>query len=306
MPLAMNKEVFITCAVTGSGSTQDRSPHVPRSPKEIAESAIAAAKAGAAVVHCHVRDPESGTPSRRLDLYREVTERIREAEVDVVLNLTAGMGGDLTLGPAEAPLPPVAGTDMVGAAERVAHVAQCLPEICTLDCGTMNFAEADYVMVNTPGMLRAMGRMMEDLGVKPEIEAFDTGHLWFAKELVREGVLKAPALVQLCMGVPWGAPNDLNTLMAMVNNVPPDWTWSAFSLGRDQMPYVAAAVLAGGNVRVGLEDNLWLGKGQLATNAQLVERAVTLIEGMGARVIGPAEVRAKLGLVKRAPAGAMA
>lgn len=306
MPLAMNKEVFITCAVTGSGSTQDRSPHVPRSPKEIAESAIAAAKAGAAVVHCHVRDPESGTPSRRLDLYREVTERIREAEVDVVLNLTAGMGGDLTLGPAEAPLPPVAGTDMVGAAERVAHVAQCLPEICTLDCGTMNFAEADYVMVNTPGMLRAMGRMMEDLGVKPEIEAFDTGHLWFAKELVNEGVLKAPALVQLCMGVPWGAPNDLNTLMAMVNNVPPDWTWSAFSLGRDQMPYVAAAVLAGGNVRVGLEDNLWLGKGQLATNAQLVERAVTLIEGMGARVIGPAEVRAKLGLVKRAPAGAMA
>lgn len=306
MPLAMNKEVFITCAVTGSGSTQDRSPHVPRSPKEIAESAIAAAKAGAAVVHCHVRDPESGTPSRRLDLYREVTERIREAEVDVVLNLTAGMGGDLTLGPAEAPLPPVAGTDMVGAAERVAHVAQCLPEICTLDCGTMNFAEADYVMVNTPGMLRAMGRMMEDLGVKPEIEAFDTGHLWFAKELVNEGVLKAPALVQLCMGVPWGAPNDLNTLMAMVNNVPPDWTWSAFSLGRDQMPYVAAAVLAGGNVRVGLEDNLWLGKGQLATNAQLVERAVTLIEGMGARVIGPAEVRAKLGLVKRAPAGAVA
>lgn len=303
MPLAMNKEVFITCAVTGSGSTQDRSPHVPRSPKEIAESAIAAAKAGAAVVHCHVRDPETGTPSRRLELYRELTERIRDAEVDVVLNLTAGMGGDLTLGPAEAPLPPVAGTDMAGAAERVAHVVNCLPEICTLDCGTMNFAEADYVMVNTPGMLRAMGRMMEDLGVKPEIEAFDTGHLWFAKELVNEGVLSAPALVQLCMGVPWGAPNDLNTLMAMVNNVPADWTWSAFSLGRDQMPYVAAAVLAGGNVRVGLEDNLWLGKGQLATNAQLVERAVTLIEGMGARVIGPAEVRAKLGLVKRAPAG---
>jgi uncharacterized protein (DUF849 family) len=150
-------------------------------------------------------------------------------------------------------------------------------------------------------MLRAMGRMMTDLGVCPEIEAFDTGHLWFAKELVKEGVLKGPALVQLCMGVPWGAPNDLNTFMAMVNNVPSDWNWSAFSLGRDQMAYVAASVLAGGNVRVGLEDNLWLGKGQLATNAQLVERAVTIIENMGARVIGPDEVRAKLGLTKRAP-----
>jgi uncharacterized protein (DUF849 family) len=190
---------------------------------------------------------------------------------------------------------------MVGATERMEHVAECLPEICTLDCGTMNFAEADYVMTNTPGMLRAMGGMMTALGVKPEIEAFDTGHLWFAKELVKEGVLTGPALVQLCMGVPWGAPNDLNTFMAMVNNVPSDWTWSAFSLGRDQMAYVAAAVLAGGNVRVGLEDNLWLGKGQLATNAQLVERAVTIIENIGARVIGPDEVRAKLGLTKRAP-----
>ena len=150
-------------------------------------------------------------------------------------------------------------------------------------------------------MLRAMGKMMTDLGVCPEIEAFDTGHLWFAKELVNEGVLKGPALVQLCMGVPWGAPNDLNTFMAMVNNVPSDWNWSAFSLGRDQMAYVAAAVLAGGNVRVGLEDNLWLGKGQLATNAQLVERAGTIIENMGARLMTPAEVRAKLGLTKRAP-----
>jgi uncharacterized protein (DUF849 family) len=274
---------------------------VPRSPAQIAASAIDAAKAGAAIVHCHVRDPESGKPSRRLDLYREVTERIREADVDVVLNLTAGMGGDMIFGPTEKPLPPGPGTDMVGAAERVEHVAQCLPEICTLDCGTMNFAEADYVMTNTPGMLTAMGRMMTHLGVKPEIEAFDTGHLWYAKQLVADGVLEAPALVQLCMGVPWGAPDDLNTFMAMVNNVPKDWTFSAFALGRNQMAYAAAAVLAGGNVRVGLEDNLWLGKGQLATNAQLVEKAVGVIEGMGARVIGPDEVRKKLGLVKRAP-----
>ncbi len=301
MPLAMNREVFITCAVTGSGGTQDRSPHVPRSPRQIADSAIAAARAGAAIVHCHVRDPETGKPSRRVDLYREVTDLIRASDTDVVLNLTAGMGGDLMLGGAASPMPPVAGTDMASADDRVEHVRLCLPEICTLDCGTMNFAEADYVMVNTPGMLQAMGAQMEAFGVKPEIEAFDTGHLWYAKELVRLGVLKEPALVQLCMGVPWGAPDDLNTFMAMVNNVPAGWHFSGFGLGRNQMAYVAAAVLAGGNVRVGLEDNLWLGKGQLATNAQLVERAVTIIEAMGARVIGPDEVRARLGLVKRAP-----
>ena len=302
MPLTMNKEVFITCAVTGSGGTQDRSPHVPRSPKDIAESAIAAGKAGAAVVHCHVRDPETGKPSRDLAYYREVTERIREADVDVVLNLTAGMGGDIVFGSAEHPFPlDEAGTDMIGAAERVAHIAECLPEICTLDCGTMNFAESDYVMTNTPGMLTAMGRQMTELGVKPEIEAFDTGHLWYAKQLVADGVLEAPALVQLCMGVPWGAPDDLNTFMAMVNNVPQDWTFSAFGLGRNQMAYVAAAVLAGGNVRVGLEDNLWLEKGVLAENWQLVERAGSIIENMGARVIGAQEVRDRLGLVKRAP-----
>jgi len=301
MPLTMNRHVFVTCAVTGSGSTQDRSPHVPRSPKEIADSAIAAAEAGAAIVHCHVRDPKTGAPSRDPALYREVTERVRDAETDVVLNLTAGMGGDVVFGGTDAPLPLVAGTDMVGAEERVAHIADCRPEICTLDCGTMNFAEADYVMTNTPGMLRAMGRMMTELGVKPEIEAFDTGHLWLAKELVREGVLDDPALVQLCMGVPWGAPNDLNTLMAMVNNVPAGWSWSAFSLGRDQMPYVAAAVLAGGNVRVGLEDNLYLDKGVLATNAQLVTRARTIIENLGARLMTAQEVRDQLGLTKRAP-----
>lgn len=301
MPLAMNREVFITCAITGSGATQDRSPHVPRSPKQIADSAIAAAHAGAAVVHCHVRDPETGVPSRKLAYYREVTERIRAADIDIVLNLTAGMGGDIVFGNAAQPLPLAAGTDMVGATERVAHIADCLPEICTLDCGTMNFAEADYVMTNTPGMLQAMGRMMTELGVKPEIEAFDTGHLWYAKQLVADGVLAPDALVQLCMGVPWGAPDDLNTFMSMVNNVPDTWTFSGFGLGRNQMAYVAASVLAGGNVRVGLEDNLWLGKGVLATNEQLVSRAKTIIESMGARVIGPDEVRAKLGLTKRNP-----
>jgi len=287
--------------VTGSGSSQDRSPYVPRTPEAIADSAIAAARAGAAIAHCHVRDPESGAPSRDPALYREVTERIRDASVDVILNLTAGMGGDMVFGPPDAPLPPSPSTDMVSAAERIAHIADCLPEICTLDCGTMNFAEADYVMTNTPGMLRAMGKAMTALGVRPEIEAFDTGHLWLAKQLVSEGVLDGPALVQLCMGIPWGAPNDLRTFLAMVDAVPASWTWSAFSIGRDEMPFVAAAVLAGGHVRVGLEDNLWLEKGTLATNESLVERAVTIIEAMGATVIGPDAVRERLGLVRQSP-----
>ncbi len=301
MPLTMNREVFITCAVTGSGCTQDRSPHVPRSPAQIADSAIAAAKAGAAVVHCHVRDPETGKPARGPALYREVTERIRDSATDVVLNLTAGMGGDLLFDGTENMHAMSSKSDMAGAAERVAHVVECRPEICTLDCGTMNFNEADYVMVNTPGMLRDMAARMTASGVRIEIEAFDTGHLWFAKELVKEGLISSPTLVQLCMGVPWGAPDDLNTFMAMVNNVPSDWVWSAFSIGRNEMAYVAAAVLAGGNCRVGLEDNLWLDKGVLATNAQLVERAVGIIENMGARVITPAEVRTRLKLEKRTP-----
>ena len=303
MPLEMNREVFITCPVTGSGSTQDRSPHVPRTPKEIAASAIEAAKAGAAVVHCHVRDPETGAASRKVEYYREVTERIRDSETDVVINLTAGMGGDLVTGPPERPMPlDEKGTDMASAEERMEHVAVCLPEISTLDCGTMNFAEADYVMVNTPGMLRAMAGIIKDLGVRAEIEAFETGHLWFAKQLVEEGLIEEPVMVQLCMGIPWGAPDDLNTFMAMVNNLPPEWIFSAFSLGRNEMPFAAAAILAGGNVRVGLEDNLYLERGVLATNAQLVERAARIVSDMGARVIGPEEVRQKLKLEKRAPA----
>ena len=300
MPLAMRKKVFITAAVTGSGSTQERSDKVPRSPEQIAHSAIEAAKAGAAVVHCHVRDPETGKPDRAVHLYREVVERIRESATDVVINLTAGMGGDIVFGPTDAPLPLIEeGTDMISAAERVAHLEACLPEIATLDCGTMNFAEADYVMTNTPGMLRDMSQRMADLGIRIEIEAFDTGHLWLAEQLVSEGLIPAPVMVQLCMGIPWGAPNDLNTFMAMINNVPSDWVSSAFSIGRHQMPYVAAAVLAGANVRVGLEDNLWLGKGHLATNAELVARAASIIDAMGVEIMTPDEVRAELSLAKR-------
>ena len=304
MPLTMRKKVFVTAAITGSGSTQEKSVHVPRSPEQIANSAIEAAQAGAAIVHCHVRDPQTGAPSRLPELYREVTDRIRQSHVDVVLNLTAGMGGDMVFGPADAPLPlNQTGTDMVSAGERVAHIAECRPEICTLDCGTMNFAEADYVMTNTPGMLRAMAEIMRDIDVRVEMEAFDTGHLWFAKQLFEEGLVAGPCLVQLCMGVPWGAADDLNSFMAMVNNVPKDWIFSAFALGRHQMPYVAASVLAGGNVRVGLEDNLYLQRGLLATNAQLVEKAVEIIEKMGVSVMTPQEVRDELQLEKRPPLG---
>ena len=295
--MAMNREVFITCAVTGSGLSADKSPHVPVTPEQIAESALAAARAGAAIVHCHVRDPETGAPSRDPRLFREVTDRIRAADIDVVLNLTAGMGGDLTLGSTEAPLPPdAAGTDMASATERLAHIVALKPEICTLDCGTMNFGEGDYVMTNTPAMLKAMAGMIKEAGVRPEIEVFDTGHLVLAKWLYDEGLIEDPALVQLCMGIPWGAPNDLSTLMALVNALPENWIFSAFSIGRDALPYVAAAAMAGGNVRVGLEDNLYLSRGVLATNAQLVERAKTVLEAMGARVIGPDEVRERLKL----------
>ncbi len=291
--------VFITCAVTGSGNTVDKSDKVPVTPEQIATECIAAAKAGAAIVHIHVRDPITGMGSRDVALYTEVVDRVRSADVDLVINLTSGMGGDLTLGSAERPLPLAeVGTDMVGATERLEHIAALRPEICTLDCGTMNFGESDYIMTNSTAMLRAMSRQISDLGVRAEIEAFDTGHLWQAKSLVDEGLIAGPVMVQLCMGVPWGAPPDINTFMAMVNNVPDDWTWSAFSLGRRQMEYVALAAIAGGNIRVGLEDNLYLGRGQLATNADLVTRAVEILDRLGVSIKGPDEVRADLSLTK--------
>jgi len=300
LPLNVNREVFITCAVTGAADTASRSPHVPVTPAQIAAAAVEAARAGAAIAHIHVRDPATGKGARDVELYREVVARIRDSGTDVVLNLTAGMGGDLTLGSVEQPLPPAqAGTDMAGATERLTHVAALLPEICTLDCGTMNFGEGDYVMTNTPAMLKAMAGEVQALGVRPEIEIFDTGHLVLAKWLVEQGLIDAPVLVQLCMGIPWGAPDDIGTLQALVANLPPDWIFSAFSIGRNQLPYAALAVLAGGNVRVGLEDNLWLGKGEFATNGALVERAAAIVTNMGARLLSPAEVRDRLKLKKR-------
>ena len=292
--------VFITCAVTGSGDTVSKSDRVPFTPQAIADDCIAAARAGAAIVHIHVRDPITGAPSRDPELYAEVVDRVRSSDTDVVINLTSGMGGDLVLGSVERPLPlDDSGTDMAGATERLEHIRRLRPEITTLDCGTMNFGEGDYVMTNTTATLREMARQITELGVRPEIEAFDTGHLWQAKSLVDDGSIDEPVMVQLCMGIPWGAPADLNTFMAMVNNVPDSWTFSAFSIGRLQLQYVALAAIAGGNVRVGLEDNLYLGRGELASNAQLVERAVRILDGMNVGVKSPAEVRTELQLTTR-------
>jgi uncharacterized protein (DUF849 family) len=294
----MNWNAFITCAITGAGDTVGRSPHVPVTPDQIAQSAIEAAEAGAAVVHIHVRDPETGRGARDPQLYKGVVDLIRTSGVDVVLNLTAGMGGDLVLGGDETPLPPAEdGTDLAGATERLAHVELLMPEICTLDCGSMNFASGgDYIMVNTPGALRTMAKRVQELGVRPELEVFDTGHLVQVKELLADGLLDDPVLVQLCMGIAYGAPDDPGTLMAMVNQLPPGAVFSTFSIGRMQLPYVAMAVLAGGNVRVGLEDNLYLSRGELATNASLVVRARSILEGMNVRVLTPADVRSLLEL----------
>ena len=296
----MNRTVMITCALTGAGDTVGKSEHVPVTPEQIAESGIAAARAGATIVHVHVRDPETGKGSRDVRLYAEVVERIRASGVDVIINTTAGMGGDLVLGGVESPLPPnTEGTDMAGATERLAHVAELRPEICTLDCGTMNFAEGDYVMTNTPSMLREMARQIRELGVRPEIEVFDTGHLVFAKQLIEEGLVDEPAMLQLCMGIPYGAPDDPGTLLALVNRLPAECVFSAFAIGRMQLPYVALAPIVGGNVRVGLEDNIWLERGVKATNGQLVERAVAILEAMNVRVLGPEETREKLRLTAR-------
>ena len=290
--------VYITCAVTGGGNTVGKSDKVPVTPEQIANDCIAAANAGAAIVHIHVREPD-GRPSRRTELYAEVVDRVRSSKVDVVLNLTAGMGGDVVFGSVEKPFPlNEEGTDMVGATERLEHVRKLMPEICTLDCGSMNFGEGDYVMTNTTSTLHEMARQIQELGVRPEIEVFDTGHLWQAKSLVDAGLIDEPVMIQMCMGIPWGAPPDLNTFMSMVNNTPKGWVFSAFSIGRQQLPYVALAALAGGNVRVGLEDNLYLGAGTLASNEDLVRRAVQILDSINISVMGPSEVRDTLKLTR--------
>jgi uncharacterized protein (DUF849 family) len=295
----MNDEVIITAALTGAGDTVGRSEHVPVTPEQIATSAVDAANAGAAVVHIHVRDVETGQGSREVSLYREVVRQVRESGVDVVINLTAGMGGDLFLDQ-EDPLKPVDGTDLVNGLDRLPHVEELLPDICTMDCGSLNFGEGSQLYISTPDMLRAGAARIQELGVKPELEIFDTGQLWFATKLIAEGLIDAPPLFQLCMGIPYGAPVDTGVLQAMVNMLPEGANWASFAIGRNQMPWVAQSALLGGHVRVGLEDNLYLSKGVKATNAQLVERAVTIVEALGSKVATPDQAREKLGLKRRA------
>ena len=292
----MNTEVIISCALTGAGDTVGKHPAIPVTPREIADSALEAARAGAAIVHLHVRDPSTGKAARAPALYRDAVGHIRASGVDVVLNLTAGMGGDFVFNPAE-PHRGGPGTDMAGGAERVAHVEELLPEICTLDCGSLNFGDA--ALLATADILRDMAARIQRAGVKPEIECFELGHVALAKQLIAEGLIDAPPLFQFCLGIPWGAEATTEAMLAMRNHLPPGANWAGFAIGRAQMPFVAQAVLLGGHVRVGLEDNLWLDKGVPASNASLVARAREIVERMGAKVLSPAQARAKLGLKPR-------
>ena len=295
----MNWNPFITCAITGSGASQGVHPDLPITPEQIADSAIEAAKAGAAIVHCHVREPETGVPSRRVDLYREVVDRIRSSGENVIVNLTTGMGGDLYIGMDGAANTPDEGSDLVGPDERIAHLHDTLPDICTLDCGSLNFGDGSLVYVGTPDYLRIGAEKIRALGIKPELECFELGHLWFVNKLVEEGLIDDPPFVQVCLGIPWGAPATPRTMQTFADQMPPNAVWSGFAISRMEMPAVAQAMLLGGNVRVGLEDNLYISKGEFASNAQLVERAVTIIESLGGTVAGPDVARERLGLTGR-------
>lgn len=291
----MNFDVVVTCAVTGAGDTVGKSKHVPVTPAEIAREAIEAAKAGASCAHIHVRDPATGKGSRDPKLFREVVDRVRDSGTDVVINLTAGMGGDWTPD-GENWAMPGPGTDMVGPDERLTHVKDCLPEICSLDCGTLNFGNDNSIYISTPPILRRMAALTREWGVKPELEVFELGHIRFAKAMMVEGLLADPPMFQLCLGIPWGAEQTVETMKAMKEHLPQGASWASFGISRMQMPMAAAAVALGGNVRVGLEDNLFLDRGALATNAQLVERVIGIITRMGARVLTPQEARNKLKL----------
>ena len=293
----MNNEVIVTCAVTGAGDTLGKHPEVPVNPEQISNAAIAAAKAGASVAHIHVRDPETGLGSRDANLFKEVVERIRDSETDVVINLTAGMGGDWV--PSEEnPSMPGPGTDMIGPEERLAHVKEIHPEICSLDCGTMNFGNGNEIYISPPGYLREMASMIQKWGVKPELEVFELGQIRFAKQMIKEGLINEPPMFQICLGIPWGAEQTVDAMKVMKDELPTNSSWASFGIGRMQMPMAAAAVAMGGNVRVGLEDNLYLEKGVLASNDQLVTRVIEIIQRMGSRVLSPQETRDKLKLKK--------
>jgi len=293
--MTMNTDVVVTCAVTGAGDTVDKHPAIPVTPEQIANSAIEAADAGAAIVHLHVRDPDTGKGSRDINLFKETVELVRNSGRNVLINLTAGMGGDLVVDD-ENPEVPADGTDLISAEERMAHVELLRPDIATLDCGTINFDNANYVYIQTPNMLRAMAARYAEIGVKPEMEVFDLGHLRFANQMVSEGLIKGRPMYQVCLGIPWGAGADSATMTAMVGQLPRDAFWSGFGISRTQMPMAAQAMLLGGNVRVGLEDNLYLEKGVPASNAQLVEKAVRIIRDLGGQICDADQARERLGI----------
>jgi uncharacterized protein (DUF849 family) len=296
----MNSKVIVTCAVTGAGDTVDKHPAIPVTPEQIGDAALEAAAAGAAVVHCHVRDVETGRGVRDVDLYRQVVERIRAKNSNVIINLTAGMGGDLMIGDGESPRDfDEEFTDLVGPVERLRHVAELRPEICTLDCGSLNFGDSHSVVIQTPMQLREQAKLIRSYGVKPEMEIFDSGNLWFANQLCAEGLIEDPPIFQLCLGIPWGAPVNTRTMAYMVSELPDGCVWAGFGIGRWEMPMVAQAILLGGHVRVGLEDNLYLQKGVYASNGSLTERAIQIVELIGAPIASPDEARDILGLEQR-------
>ena len=289
----MNRKVMIACAVTGSADTPGKNPAVPVTPAQIAQSAIDAAKAGAAIVHIHVRDPQTTKPSMDVAHYREVVQRIRDSGTDVVINLTTGPGARFAPG-AEDPLKVGPGTNLKTAAERVQHVVELKPEICSLDMGSMNMGQ--YVFVNTPSILENMAVAIRDAGIVPELEVFETGHLLLAKRMIETGHIKGPGMFQICLGISWAQPATSEAMTYMRNLLPKDSPWFAFGISLHQFPMAAQAVLLGGHVRVGLEDNIYLGRGQLApSNAALVEKAAKIVEILGDHVATPAEARQMLG-----------
>jgi uncharacterized protein (DUF849 family) len=293
----MQRKVMISCAVTGSADSPGKNPAVPVTPAQIAQSSIDAAKAGAAIVHIHVRNPETTKLSMDGALYREVVERIRASGSDVLINLTTGPGARY-VPTADDPTKPAAGTNLTRPDIRVRHVVELRPEICSLDMGSMNMG--GRVFINTPEHLETMATAIRDADVLPELEVFETGHLLLAKRMIETGHIKGPGMFQICLGVAWGQPATPEAMTYMRNLLPAGSPWFAFGISLHQFPMVAQSVLLGGHVRVGLEDNLYLEKGKLApSNAALVEKAARIIELLGDHVATPAEARQILGL----PAG---
>jgi uncharacterized protein (DUF849 family) len=295
----MARKVMIACALTGAADTPGKNPAVPVSPKQIAESGIDAAKAGAAIVHIHVRNPETTGPSMELAHYKEVVDRIRDSGTDVVINLTTGAGARFIPGSND-PMVPDPRSTMSTPAQRVRHVVELKPEICSLDMGSINMG--NYAFVNTVPHIEEMAIAIRDAGVTPEIEVFEPGHILLAKRMIQTGHFKTPTLFQICLGVTWGTPATPDAMKFMRDLLPPsDNTWFTFGCAAQQFPMVAQAMLYGGHVRVGLEDNLYLARGKLApSNAALVEKAVDIIEAMGEELATAAEARQMLGLRKAA------